>query len=112
MTVTKDQVNRYTRKLYRFLDKFLEEGHQIKFKKMRTNVGELRTGPYLELHEGPAIITLDHRMDVISTLVHETLHRFYPFANEEWILDMEKKIMNKLTERQVKNIIKKLGQAI
>ena len=106
MTVTKDQVNRYTRKLYRFLD----EGHRIDFKKMRNYVGELKTGPYLELHEGPAQITLDHRMDVISTLIHESLHRFYPFATEEWICDMEKKIVNKITNRQVKNIIKRLGQ--
>lgn len=108
MTVTTYQLSLYTRKLYRFLD----EGHRIEFKKMRNYVGELKTGPYLDLNQGPALITLDHRADVISTLIHETLHRFYPAESEEWILRMEKKIMNKLTSRQVKNIIRRLGQNI
>lgn len=109
MTVTKDQVDRYIRKLYKFLD---EGNHKINFKKMRNYVGELNTGPWLELDEGVAIITIDHRCELLSILIHETLHRFHPTQPEEWILAMESKIINKITNRQVKNIIKRLAKNI
>jgi hypothetical protein len=102
MTVTKPQVNRYITKLYRFL----EQGHRITFRKMRKDRGSILVEIY------PTEIHLDPRDEVISTLVHETLHYFYPEASEEWILSMEDGIVKKLTHRQVRNIIRCMGNNI
>lgn len=102
MIVTKEYVNRYTRKLY----KFLNAGHKINFTKQTTTRGYIYVDvPVTEVH-------LDPRDRVISTLVHETLHYFYPKASETWILEMERKIVRQLTDRQVKNIIRCLAKSL
>lgn len=102
MTVTKHYVDRYVHRLY----KFLAEGHKISFRKMRYTRGHIYTYTF------PTEIWLDPRDQVISTLVHETLHYFYPEASETWILEMERKILTKLTARQVRNIICRLADNI
>lgn len=102
MTLTKTDITRYTRKLYRFL----EQGHKVTFRKMRNDRGSI----LIRIH--PTEIHLDPRDEVISTLVHETLHYFYPEATEEWILEMERKIVHKLTDRQIRNIIRRLSNSL
>ena len=102
MTVTKTHVNRFTRKLYRFLD----EGHEFKFRKMKYLRGHVYT------HNFPTEVHLDFRENIISTLIHEALHYFYPDASETWVLTMEKRIVNQLTDRQVRNILRRWAQNI
>jgi helix-turn-helix protein len=99
---TKDEVNRFTRKLYRFLD----DGHTVEFRHMRTLRGEIVMDVY------PTKVSLDPRDNIISTLIHEALHYFYPQASETWVLRMESKIIHSLSERQIRNIIRRLAQNI
>ncbi len=100
--ISKSQVGRFTRKLYRFL----EQGHTIELRKMRRYRGQIWTREY------PTIVKLDPRERLIPTLVHEALHYFNPDASERWVLEMEKLIVTKLTECQNRNIIKKLAECL
>ena len=102
MTVTQDHVRRFTRKLYRFLD----EGHDFKFRKMSRLRGHIYTQNF------PTEVHLDHRDSILSTLIHEALHYFYPEASETWVLTMERKIVNRLSDRQVRNILRRWAQNI
>jgi len=102
MSLSRTEVSQFTRKLY----KFLKDDHKIEFKKMRAYVGQIETETY------PTVILLDHRKDLIPTLIHEALHYFYPDASETWVLKMEKKIVSQLSQQQVRNIIRCLGQNI
>jgi hypothetical protein len=102
MTFTKTEVSRFITKLYRFL----ENGHRLEFKKLREYSGHV----YFNLN--PTHVIIDHRKELIPTLIHETLHYFYPDKSEKWIIRMEKQIVNKLSERQVRNIIRHLAQNI
>jgi hypothetical protein len=102
MTVTKNHVGRFTRKLYRFLD----EGHDFKFRKMPHRRGQI----YIDYK--PTEIHLDHRDPILPTLIHEALHYFYPQASETWVLTMERKIVNQLSDRQVRNILRRWAQNI
>lgn len=99
---TKTDINKFTRKLYRFLD----DDHTIQFQRMRINRGWIFTNKY------PTHIQLDPSDKIIPTLIHETLHYFYPKASESWVLRMEVKILNKLSERQIRNIIRRLAKNI
>lgn len=99
---TKNEVNKFTRKLYRFLG----NGHKVHIKLMTDNRGEI-------LYElNPTHIHLDPRDELVPTLIHEALHYFHPEASEEWVLRMEKKIVSKLSERQMRNIIRRLANLI
>jgi hypothetical protein len=97
VTVTTADVGKFTRKLYKFLD----QGHKFTFRRMPRRRGYVLTNTF------PTEVHLDHRDSVISTLVHEALHYFYPTASETWVLRMESKIINKLTDRQVRNILRR-----
>ena len=103
MTLTRKEVSRFTSKLYRFL----EDDHKIEFKKMRKFDGSITF-----YDNTPAHVLLDPRKELIPTLIHESLHYFYPEASEAWVLTMESKIVSKLSPRQVRNIIKCLGRNI
>lgn len=102
MTVTKNHVKKFTGKLY----KFLNEGHNFKFQKMKDMRGHIVT------YRNPTTVYIDPRDQIISTLIHETLHYFHPEESEQWILEMEFKIVNKLSERQIRNIIKRWASVI
>lgn len=102
MTGTKEQVNRYTSKLYRFL----EQGHKIEFKKMGVYEG------WIWVDQNPTHVMVDPRTNILSVLIHESLHYFYPTASENWVLSMENKILHKLTHRQIRNIIRCLAKHI
>lgn len=113
MELSKKQVVKYTRKLYRFL----EQNHDIRFKKLRLYQGTITLPTDQTNHEvdGTLFITkieLDPRDTVISTLIHEFIHYVHPDWTEEKVLLMEKTLMNKLTDRQIKNIIKKLATVL
>lgn len=99
---TRGDINRFTSKLYKFLD----DSHTVQFRRMKTNRGLITTIKY------PTQLQLDYTDNIIPTLIHEVLHYLYPDASEEWILKMETRITNKLSERQVRNIIRRLAQNI
>lgn len=99
---TKAEVNRFTRKLYRFLD----DGHKVEFRRMRSLRGWIVTEHY------PTHVSLDPTDKIIPTLIHEALHYFHPQASETWVLRMEAKIVRSLSERQIRNIIRRLAKNI
>lgn len=102
MSLTRQEVQVYTRKLYRFL----REGHSIEFRKLRLYRG------FLYHTISPARVELDHRDKLFSTLLHEFLHYAHPTWSETKILEMERKLVNALSPTQVKNIIKRLAEAL
>lgn len=101
-TLTQTDVNRFTRKLYNFLDR---QEHTIKLTKHHTFYAQI-TYPK---NDTDALVTIDYRRDILSCLIHEVLHHYYPKWSEKKVLRMEAKIINRLTERQAKNIVKKLA---
>jgi len=56
-------------------------------------------------------ISLDYRKELVPTLIHEYLHKWNPEECETSILNMERKIVNSLSLKQVKNIIKAFGES-
>ena len=57
-------------------------------------------------------IELDYRDEIISTLLHEAIHFLYPQMPEEQVLKNEHDLINTLTERQIRNIIKRFGSIL
>jgi hypothetical protein len=55
------------------------------------------------------VVTLNPKLDVISTMIHEFLHYRHPKMCESKIRKLEKKLMNSLSDRQVKNIVKRVA---
>jgi len=98
----KTDIYKITRRLY-----YLLRHHQdrIYFKK-------LSHGVYGYYDYGTEEITLDYRRDIIPTLIHESLHHWHPEWSETAVLKEEGRIMNLLTSRQIKNILKILGENV
>lgn len=102
MSLTRAESHYYVRKLYQFL----KGGHHIAFKKMRIDRGRIW------LDEECREVQLDHRSEILSTLIHEHLHHQHPTWCESDILKMESLVVNSLTDRQVRNIIKRFADAL
>jgi len=58
------------------------------------------------------IMVLDYRRDIVSTLIHELLHKWHPDKCETWVLRHEKLIINSLSSTQIKHIIKAFASAL
>jgi len=58
------------------------------------------------------LIEIDYRKMLLPTLVHEYLHKWYPDKSETWVLQQEQIIMNALSTRQAKNILKRFSMAL
>lgn len=98
---SKQDTYKVTRRLY-----YLIRNHYkwISFKKLRGASG-------LYDVEGENIsISIDHRREIIPSLIHEALHHWHPDWSETKVLRHESQIMNALTPRQVKNILKLWAQ--
>ena len=94
-----DMIYAFARRLYYLLR---HHSDSIYFQKLY--------GGYLGYYESDADrITIDYRRDIISILVHEALHKWYPEWSETKVRQKEKWIMNRLTPRQIKTIIKIMG---
>lgn len=102
MALPRAIVHRYTRKLYRFL----RERPKFTFKHMRVYRG------WIDLDDSPVTVTLEPRSAILTTLIHEFLHHEHPDWSESRILRMEDTLMNSLTERQVRNVVKRFAEAI
>jgi len=59
-----------------------------------------------------SIIKIDYRRDMLSTLIHEVLHHWHPDWCETKVLQHESLIINALSQRQIKNIIRIIGENI
>lgn len=90
--------DRFTRELYRL---FRDKPKIFHVKKLRSARGYC--------HQTIERIELDYRDEIISTLLHEALHFIYPEMTEEDVLKNELELINTLSARQVRNIIKRFG---
>ncbi len=102
----KELLYRFTRRLYKELK---SKDSNIVLRKIRGSKTETIEGLYDYSNDE---ITLDFRREIISTYIHEIVHKFYPDASETFVLNMEHKIMNNLSVRQIKNIIKRFAEAL
>lgn len=105
MAKSRTEIQSFVRKLYRFLD----QGHDIQFKKLRDYRGYIHYDPE---SVDTAAVTLDHRDKLLSTMIHEAIHYIYPEYTECQVLLLEREIVNGLSDRQVKNIIKRFANAL
>jgi len=90
----------FTRRLYRFLR---TNSDHISFKKLHGGV----LGWY---DHGTAEITIDHRREVIPTLIHEFLHHIHPNWSETKVRNKERWLVNSLSPRQFRNLVVILGE--
>ena len=96
----KKETYSFTKRLYRFMR---HNSDLISFKKL--------SGGVLGYYDyGTAEITIDHRREVIPTLIHEFLHHIHPDWSETRIKNKERWIVNSLSSRQFRNLIKILGE--
>jgi len=104
MTLTKKELYAFTRKFY----KALQYGHRVEFKKMRLTRG------WINMHDDKddAHIALDHRDALVPTLIHEFIHYLNPDMCESKVLEMEKAIIQRLTDRQIRNILKRFADVL
>jgi len=89
-----------TRRLYYLLR---HHGDRIIYKKLRGGL----SGYY---EPGTEEIAIDYRGDIIPTLIHEALHYWHPTKSETWVRREESKIINSLTSRQIKNVIRIISE--
>ena len=57
-------------------------------------------------------IDLDYRKELIPTLIHEVLHYLHEDWSETKVLKVEKHIVNSLSVKQIKTIIKRFAAVI
>ena len=100
MPYSKSQLYRITHRLYNEL----RDNPEFVLRKMR--------GFYGEYDSATNLITLDYRRALIPTLIHEYLHKWYVDKCETWVLQHESMIVNGLSSRQIRNILKAFGFAI
>lgn len=98
---TKEELYSITRRLYRL---FQNHPEMFTLRKLRVNVA---TYDY-ETCE----IELDYRHEMIPGIIHEALHHWFPDWSETAVEEAESNIVNQLSIRQIKNIIKKFGEIL
>jgi len=89
---------RFTRELYKL---FREKPGIFHVKKLKSARGYC--------HTTIERIELDYRDEIISTLIHEAIHFLYPDMEEVDVLKQETQLINSLSPRQIRNIIKRFG---
>lgn len=106
--MSKKIASKYTRKMY----KFLKGNHEIKFSKMKILRGYIEYQDPNTSTKTDTKIVLDPSDKLISTFIHEFLHYEHQDYTEEQILELEKRVMNSLSNIQVKNLIKRLAEKL
>lgn len=91
----------FTRRLYRL---FRSKPYIFDLKKLRGARGYCWT----DIEK----IEIDYRAEILSTLVHESLHYMFPLASEKRIRFTEVYLMSQLSKTQVKNILKKFADLL
>lgn len=105
-TIDEKYLNNFTKNLY----KFLKNGHSIRFRKMRFLAGKLIFNP--DTKDDFCVMILDPSHDILATLIHEYLHYNDASMSETQVIKTENKIVNALSERRVKNILKRFSDAL
>jgi hypothetical protein len=98
----KSQIYKMTTMLYHFL--YGEE--KVILKKIHNASLE---GYFDEETEG---IVVDYRKSLLPTLIHEFLHKIHVDWPERKVRKYESRIVNSLTHKQIKNILRALGNNI
>lgn len=62
--------------------------------------------------EGTDEIVLDYRKELLPTFIHEVLHKWHKNWTEKMVRSAERKIINNLTQKQIKHIITALAEII
>jgi len=104
-TYSKYELYIITRRLYRLFKKHPE---MFELKKLRNNSGYYNFPTKISKPK----IEIDYREDIISTIVHEACHHWYPDWTETEIREAERNIINQLSIKQIKNVIKKFGDIL
>ena len=71
---------------------------------------KIHGGIYGYYERGTEEIHIDYRREIIPTLIHEALHKWHPEWSETKVLREESRIVNALSSRQIKNILKAIGE--
>lgn len=99
MSYSKKNIYNITKRLYALLK---NHSDHIYFEKLYKNV-------YGSYDNTTKDIKVDYRRDIIPTLIHEALHHWHPDWSETEVIKNESLIINTLSARQIKNIIKAIG---
>ena len=59
-----------------------------------------------------SLIEIDYRKELIPTIIHEAIHYFYPNLSETATLRMESKVVNNMSIRQTRNILRAFSDII
>ena len=108
----KEQLYAFTRRAYRFLR---EHPEKVEIAKIRERARDKDGKGFVPVAGKCTVdkeISLDYRKDLISTLVHELLHAFHPDWAETTVLREESALINQLSSRQVKNLIKAFAEVL
>lgn len=112
---------RTLRRLYRIVSRiyrmFNHEGWRVRYARIRND------REFCERHEvsadvvgvcdyGRKILWVDYREDILSTIVHESLHAIYPELREYEIVRLEKMVMSNLSPLQAKRLIRHVNHFI
>lgn len=92
------EMSKFIRRFYYLLR---HHSDRIYFQRLGRNV-------YGYYDYGTEEITVDYRKEMVPTLIHEALHHWHPDWPEKAVLKEEKEIVNSLTPRQYKNILRVL----
>ena len=92
----------FVRKIYRLMDTRPEI-----FK-----VKDLGNGTAGHCMDDGSEIAVHYKHDLLSTLIHEVVHYYYPGWSERKVLRTEKYIINNITARQATNILKRFTQTL
>jgi len=90
------EMNRFIRRFYYLIR---HHSDQIYFQRLSRNV-------YGYYDYGTGDITVDYRKEMVPTLIHEAIHHWHLDWSENAVLKEEKEIVNSLTSRQYKNILR------
>lgn len=102
MGYSKKETYLITRRLYYLLR---NHSDRIHFQKLYSNV-------YGSYDDATHEIKIDYRRDILATLIHEALHHWHPDWNETKVRQHESLIINSLSAKQIRNIIKVIGKNI
>jgi len=96
-TTPKVSTKTFLYKLYRLLE---TKPFVVNFRKLKKNRGYC--------YDNKKLIELDPRDSILSTFLHEAIHYMYPKWEEDEAAWHEEYYVNKLSMRQLKNILKRL----
>ena len=97
----------FTRKAYKFLRE-----HRGSIVVRRIGNRGRANGYYIVDRKGKVEIIVDHRRDLLSTLVHELLHAFHGEWSESKVVKTEKTLINQLSSTQIRHLIKEFANAL